>query len=75
MAGDCSCARTCALDQQDRLADALHDAGDQRMHGLDACHHVDLCRYDRRARSAQERQQQNSSERTAVKGSHRILPE
>jgi hypothetical protein len=44
---------TGALDQQHGLADALHHAGNQRMHGLDAGHDVDL---RRRARAAHERQ-------------------
>ena len=37
------------LDQQDRLADALHNAADQGMDRLDAGHHVDLRRGYRRA--------------------------
>jgi hypothetical protein len=39
---------TGALDQQDRLPDGLHHAGHQRVHRLDAGHHVDLCRRARR---------------------------
>ena len=57
-----------ALDQQDRLADALHHAGDQRMHGLDAGHDVDLRRRDRPACAGHERQQRNRSDQTAVEG-------
>ena len=63
-----------ALDQQGRLAHPLHHAGDQRMHGLDAGHHVDLSRRNRRACAAHQRQQRNSSNQTTLQGSHRSLP-
>ena len=62
-----------ALDQQDRLADALHHAGDQRMHGLDAGDDVDLCRPDLHASAGQERQQRNRSDQTTEDGLHRTL--
>jgi hypothetical protein len=63
-----------ALDQKHRLADALHHAGDKRMHGLDASHHVDLSRRARPACAAQDRQQRNSSNETTLQSSHCSLP-
>ena len=59
--------RSCALDQQGWLADAFHHARDQRMHGLDASHHIDLSRRAPRASAAQDRQQRNSSNQTALR--------